>query len=106
VEQSVARPLPAQDNASTEYSQTSMRRVGFEPTSPEFERAKTFHAVDRAATVIGEIILKLELQTRQSWGVPVLLLLERQCYDIDISGIGVRFPGGTKHFSLSSCPCA
>jgi hypothetical protein len=27
--------------------------MGFEPTIPESERAKTFHAVDRAATVIG-----------------------------------------------------
>jgi hypothetical protein len=30
-----------------------MTYVGFEPTSPVFERAKTFHALDRAATVIG-----------------------------------------------------
>jgi hypothetical protein len=27
--------------------------VGFEPTIPEFERAKAFHALDRTATVIG-----------------------------------------------------
>jgi hypothetical protein len=27
--------------------------VGFEPTIPVFERAKTVHALDRAATVIG-----------------------------------------------------
>jgi hypothetical protein len=27
--------------------------VGFEPTIPAFERAKTFHALDGAATVIG-----------------------------------------------------
>jgi hypothetical protein len=27
-------------------------RVGFEPTVPAFERAKTVHALDRAATVI------------------------------------------------------
>jgi hypothetical protein len=27
---------------------TSMPRVGFEPTSPLFDRAKTFHALDRA----------------------------------------------------------
>jgi hypothetical protein len=31
-----------------------MHRVGFEPTTPVFERAKTVHALDRAATVIGE----------------------------------------------------
>jgi hypothetical protein len=30
-----------------------MPLVGFEPTIPEFERAKTVHALDRAATVIG-----------------------------------------------------
>jgi hypothetical protein len=32
---------------------TSMPRVGFEPTIPAFERAKTVHALDLAATVIG-----------------------------------------------------
>jgi hypothetical protein len=30
-----------------------MPRVGFEPMIPVFERAKTVHALDRAATVIG-----------------------------------------------------
>jgi hypothetical protein len=30
-----------------------MPLVVFEPTIPEFEQAKTFHALDRAATVIG-----------------------------------------------------
>jgi hypothetical protein len=30
-----------------------MPLVGFEPTIPVFERAKTFHALDCAATVIG-----------------------------------------------------
>jgi hypothetical protein len=30
-----------------------MPRVGFEPTIPVFKRAKTVHALDRAATVIG-----------------------------------------------------
>jgi hypothetical protein len=34
-------------------TQTSMPRVGFIPTIPVFERAKTFHALDRAATVMG-----------------------------------------------------
>jgi hypothetical protein len=29
-----------------------MPRVGFEPTTRVFERAKTVHALDRAATVI------------------------------------------------------
>jgi hypothetical protein len=30
-----------------------MPSVGFEPTIPAFERAKTVHALDRAATVMG-----------------------------------------------------
>jgi membrane glycosyltransferase len=30
-----------------------MPRVGSEPTTPVFERAKAIHALDRAATVIG-----------------------------------------------------
>jgi hypothetical protein len=34
-------------------TQTSMPRVEFEPTIPAFERTKTVHALDRAATVIG-----------------------------------------------------
>jgi hypothetical protein len=34
--------------------QTSMPSVGFEPTIPAFERGKTVHALDRAATVTGE----------------------------------------------------
>jgi hypothetical protein len=34
-----------------------MPQVGFEPTIPVFERAKTVHASDRAATVIGIVFL-------------------------------------------------
>jgi hypothetical protein len=30
-----------------------MPRVGFEPTIPVFQRAKTVHALDRAANVVG-----------------------------------------------------
>jgi hypothetical protein len=36
--------------------QTSMPYVGFEPTIAAFERAKTVHALDLAATVIGELL--------------------------------------------------
>jgi hypothetical protein len=31
-----------------------MPLMGFEPTTPVFERAKTVHGLDRAATVIGK----------------------------------------------------
>jgi hypothetical protein len=33
-----------------------MPRVGFEPTTPVFERAKTVHALDRAPTVTGSLV--------------------------------------------------
>jgi hypothetical protein len=33
--------------------QTSMPLAGFESTIPVFKRAKTFHALERAATVTG-----------------------------------------------------
>jgi hypothetical protein len=36
-------------------TQTSMSRVGFEPTIPVFERAKTLRALQSAATVIGSL---------------------------------------------------
>jgi hypothetical protein len=49
-DQPVARPLP---NTNTEETQTSMPQVGFEPTIPAFERAKTVHALYRVAPVIG-----------------------------------------------------
>jgi hypothetical protein len=57
VDQVVARPLPRHRTTQTQNkrTQTSMSHVGFEPTNPVFERAKTVHALDCAATVIGFI---------------------------------------------------
>jgi hypothetical protein len=54
-DQPVVRPLPTHITTQTENkrTQTSMSRVGFEPTIPVFERTKTVHALDRAAAVIG-----------------------------------------------------
>jgi hypothetical protein len=54
-DQPIARPLPTYRTTQThnKRTQTCMPRVGFEPTMPEFEKAKTVHALDRAATVIG-----------------------------------------------------
>jgi hypothetical protein len=40
-----------------------MAGVGFEPTIPVFERAKTVHALDGAATVIG---LSWKLEAKNS----------------------------------------
>jgi hypothetical protein len=55
-DQPVARPLPTRRTTETQNrrTQTSMPRVGFEPTIPVFERAKTVHALDSAAIVIGK----------------------------------------------------
>jgi hypothetical protein len=57
-DQPVARPLPTHTTTQTQNkrTQTSMPRVGFEPTIPVSDRAKTVHIVDRAATVIGELV--------------------------------------------------
>jgi hypothetical protein len=54
-DQPVARPLPTHrtTQAQNKRIETSMPRVGFETTTQAFEGAKTVHASDRAATVIG-----------------------------------------------------
>jgi hypothetical protein len=53
----VARPLPTHRRTQRENKRThtTMPRVGFEPTIPLFERAKTVHALDRSGTVIGDV---------------------------------------------------
>jgi hypothetical protein len=38
-----------------------MPRVGFEPKISAFERAKTFHALDHAATVISPVVYMVGL---------------------------------------------
>jgi hypothetical protein len=55
-DQPVARPLPRHRTAQTQdkRTQTSMPRVGFKPTIPVFERAKTVRTLYRAAIVIGQ----------------------------------------------------
>jgi hypothetical protein len=53
-DQSVARPLPTHRTIQTKNkrTQTSMLQVGFEPMTSVFERGKTVHALDHAASVI------------------------------------------------------
>jgi hypothetical protein len=55
--QPVARPLPTHRTAQTQNkrTQTSVPWVGFEHPIPASERAKTVHALDGAATVIGSV---------------------------------------------------
>jgi hypothetical protein len=50
-------------------AQTSMSWVGFEPMIPAFERAKTVHALDRAATVIGRLVVLLYVNRKCTWPV-------------------------------------
>jgi hypothetical protein len=54
-DQPVARPLPTHRSTQTQNkrTQTSMPRMGYEPTTPVLERTKTVDALDRPATVIG-----------------------------------------------------
>jgi hypothetical protein len=51
-DQSVAKALPAYKTTQTQNirTQTSMPWVGFEHTIPAFEREKTHHVLDRAAS--------------------------------------------------------
>jgi hypothetical protein len=46
--------------------------VGFEPAIPMFERANTVYALDRAATVIGSIIIGVQIIVQIE--CPVVLL--------------------------------
>jgi hypothetical protein len=61
---SQGRSLPTHMTAQTQNTriQTSMPHMGFEATIPASERAKTIHALDSAATVIG-ILPCRELRT-------------------------------------------
>jgi hypothetical protein len=57
--QPFARPLRThrRTQAQNKLIQTYLPRVGFEPTIPVFKRAKTVHALGRAATVIGQVVI-------------------------------------------------
>jgi hypothetical protein len=56
-DQPVVRPLPIYRIAQRQNkrTQTSMPRAGFESTTAVFERVKTIHVLDRAATLMGSI---------------------------------------------------
>jgi hypothetical protein len=58
-----AKPLPTHRTTQNKRIQTSMPLVEFEPTTSVFEWVKTVHALDRAATVAGEIHIYLCLIT-------------------------------------------
>jgi hypothetical protein len=67
-DQPVTRPLPTHRATKTQNKriQTSIPWVGFESTIPASERAKTVHALDRAATVIGNILSQAVFMPKSS----------------------------------------
>jgi hypothetical protein len=52
---------------SESYMHEVLIQVGFEPTIPVFEREKTVHALERAATVIGHEYTSLCLNASVNW---------------------------------------
>jgi hypothetical protein len=72
-DQPVASPLSTHRTTQTQNkcTQTSMPWVGFEPTTPVFERAKAVHVLDRGVTVSSQsyqtAILKLFTHVRQCY---------------------------------------
>jgi hypothetical protein len=86
--QTDARSLPTHRTTQIQnkLTQTSMPQVGFEPTTPVFARAKTIHAVDLAATVIGIVlcysssnqVIRLILKT----STLLRILLEKNSVDL------------------------
>jgi hypothetical protein len=75
-DQPFARPLPAHRTTQTQkktYTQTSMPRVGFEPTIPVLEWAKTVHALDSAATVIGLLLYTYIYFFTVSWSSDLII---------------------------------
>jgi hypothetical protein len=52
---SQGRYLHTEQHKQNKSTQTSILRVGFEPTIPVFERAKTVHALDRVVTCVALI---------------------------------------------------
>jgi hypothetical protein len=70
----VTRPLPTHRTTQTQNkrTQTFMPCVGFEPTIPAFERAKTVHVLDRVDTVIDSLNI-CNLQKYWNWNIIYLM---------------------------------
>jgi hypothetical protein len=64
---SQGRYLHTEQHKQNKHTRTSMSRVGFKPTIPAFERAKTVHALDCAATAIGTFLSHVLLMMFVYW---------------------------------------
>jgi hypothetical protein len=79
-DQPVARPLFAHRTTQKQnkHTQTSISRVGFEPTIPVFELAKTVHALDRAATEIGICVFLALIHSKYKFVTLYFLLIKQE----------------------------
>jgi hypothetical protein len=102
-DQFVARPLPIHRthkhriNAYTHH--TSMPCVGFEPTIPASERAKTVHVLDRSATVTGLLYITFLL---------MCLFIAYPSISSPFAGLFIRpyiYPYIRQYFYPPSHPC-
>jgi hypothetical protein len=98
-DQPVAKKLPTHRTTLTQNkrTQTSMRRMGFDPTVPVFKWAKTVHAWDRAATVIGILLTERTVHIQiQYWfkvrqylidhGRKSISKYHKRAYEVSVSG--------------------
>jgi hypothetical protein len=87
-DQPVARPLPTHRTTQTQNKSTRNHPLGFEPTIPSFERVKTVHAVDRAATVIRRIQFCVHKFLFSNWKNGGFLYLRAyyviSCYSLEV----------------------
>jgi hypothetical protein len=81
-DQPFARPLPTHRTTQTQNkrTETSIPQAGFEPTTPVFEQAKTVHALERAATVIGTFRHYITV-TAVKWGTECNVLFS--CFRVE-----------------------
>jgi hypothetical protein len=77
--QLVARPLPT---CRTTQTQNKPTHVGFEPTIPAFERAKTVHALDRAGTVISKEVFYNKLLYGSQVSIENYLIINSEVIDL------------------------
>jgi hypothetical protein len=65
-----------------------MTLVGFEPTTPAYKRAKTVHALDQAATVIGPMQLQT-LNSKNSVHI-ITVLFALRCHRLSFTNPGSK----------------